>query len=520
MSTTFAPEMARNIEIWQLERLVPYARNARTHSPDQVAQIAASIVEFGFINPILVDSKAGIIAGHGRLLAARKLGLGEAPVVVLDHLSETQRRAYIIADNKLALNAGWDEKMLAEELREMAAEGVKLPLIGFSDEELDALEGLLAPDEQTDPAEEQIPAPPVQPVTVAGDVWLIGRHRLICGDCRDPAVVEKLLAGQRVNVCITSPPYATQREYDSNSGFTPIPPEEYVQWYGPVADNVAAVLAGDGSYFLNIKEHADEGERNLYVKDLVIAHKRQWGWRFVDEFCWRKTDNGVPGGWNNRFKNAWEPVFHFSRQPQIRFHPKRVGHESEDCFDYSPNNPKSKSGSGLLGAGVRGAAADGAKNQGAWQRSRNSLSDSNGRFEGVARPSNVIEVKSESAQGSHSAPFPRSLVEFFVKAFSDTADVVFDPFMGSGTTMAAAELLARNGYGCEISPAYCDVIVRRMMALTGEPATLAGSGETFVQAAESRGVDVDQAMNPKQQDPRAIRHNGQDPHYGARRKAS
>ena len=135
------------------------------------------------------------------------------------------------------------------------------------------------------------------------------------------------------------------------------------------------------AYFLNIKEHADDGERDLYVMDLVIAHRRQWGWRFVDTFCWRKTDNGVPGGWGNRFKNAWEPVFHFCRQQQIKFRPQAVSHESEDCFDYSPNNPKSNSGSGLLGTGTRGAAADGGKNQSAWQRSRNSLSDDSDEFE-------------------------------------------------------------------------------------------------------------------------------------------
>ena len=113
------------------------------------------------------------------------------------------------------------------------------------------------------------------------------------------------------------------------------------------------------AYFLNIKEHADEGERSLYVKDLVIAHRRQWAWRFVDEFCWRKTDNGVPGGWNNRFKNAWEPVFHFCRQQHHQVPAQAVGHESEDCFDYSPNNPKSKSGSGLLGTGARGRSCGG-----------------------------------------------------------------------------------------------------------------------------------------------------------------
>src|SRR5512142_2733082 len=121
MASQITPAMARRIEIWPTDRLVPYARNARTHSDEQVAQIAASIVEFGFNAPILVDSKAGIIAGHGRLLAARKLSLAEVPVVVLDHLSETQRRAYIIADNKLALNAGWDERVLAQELRELEA---------------------------------------------------------------------------------------------------------------------------------------------------------------------------------------------------------------------------------------------------------------------------------------------------------------------------------------------------------------------------------------------------------------
>jgi DNA modification methylase len=501
--------MARRIEVWPVGRLVPYAKNARTHSDAQVAQIAASIAEFGFNAPILVDSDAGIIAGHGRLLAARKLGLDEVPVVVLDHLSETQRRAYIIADNKLALNAGWDEETLAAELRDLEAEGVDLVLVGFSDEELD---DLLAPDvpEQAPDAEEEIPEEPANPVSRPGDVWAIGQHRLICGDCRDRETVEKLLAGSRVNVAITSPPYATQREYDSSSGFKPIPPDEYVDWYAAVAANIAAVLADDGSYFLNIKEHADDGERSLYVKDLVIAHRRQWAWRFVDEFCWRKTDNGVPGGWNNRFKNAWEPVFHFCRQQTIKFRPKRVGHESEDCFDYSPNNPKSKSGSGLLGTGARGDAAG-----------KLGATDNEGRYAGVARPRNVIEVKSESSQGSHSAPFPRALVEFFLLAFSDEGDVIFDPFMGSGTTTAAAALLNRAAYGCELSPSYCDVILRRIMNLTGETPVLIETGEMFATVAEARGVPVDQALNPKQQDSRAIKHHGPNPHYGPRkRKAS
>ena len=222
---------------------------------------------------------------------------------------------------------------------------------------------------------------------------------------------------------VTSPPYATQREYDPASGFEPIPPEDYTGWFREVAANIQAILAPDGSYLLNIKEHAVDGERHLYVKDLVIAHKRQWGWRFVDEFCWRKTDNGVPGGWGNRFKNAFEPVFHFCRQQEIKFRPKAVGHVSEDCFDYSPNNPRSMSGSGLLGTGARGSAADPCKRSGI-TRDRHAIDDDEGRYQGIARPSNVIEVKTESSQGSHSAPFPRGLVEFFVKAFSDPGDLV------------------------------------------------------------------------------------------------
>ena len=128
--------MAKRIELWPVERLVPYVRNARTHSDDQVAQIAASIVEFGFTNPILVDSDAGIVAGHGRLLAARKLGLPEVPVIVLDHLSEIQRRAYVLADNRLALNAGWNDEALATELAAIEAEGFDLAVIGFTDQEI------------------------------------------------------------------------------------------------------------------------------------------------------------------------------------------------------------------------------------------------------------------------------------------------------------------------------------------------------------------------------------------------
>src|SRR6202521_1948354 len=172
------PAMATHIELWSLDRLIPYARNPRTHSDAQVAQIAASIAAFGFNNPILVDTKAGIIAGHGRLLAARRLQLTEVPVIVLDHLTEAQKRAYILADNQLALNAGWDEDLLRIELAALQEEDFSLGLIGFEDEELarllaaqDATEGL------TD--EDDVPELPKTPASVTGDLWILGNHRLL-----------------------------------------------------------------------------------------------------------------------------------------------------------------------------------------------------------------------------------------------------------------------------------------------------------------------------------------------------
>ncbi|MCW5982455.1 MAG: ParB N-terminal domain-containing protein [Bryobacteraceae bacterium] len=508
--TATTAKMARRIEAWPVERLAPYERNPRTHSEAQVAQIAASIVEFGFNAPILVDSDAGVIAGHGRLLAAKKLGLHEVPVVILEHLTETQKRAYILADNRLAEGSGWDEDLLAEELAELERDGFDLSLAGFEDEELRALLAGVEDAQEETAAEEEIPEAPAVAVTQPGDVWLIGPHRLICGDCRDQDLVRRLLDGRQANVVITSPPYATQREYDPTSGFKPIRPEEYVAWYRSVAAMIESSLGADGSYFLNIKEHADEGQRNLYVKDLVIAHVRQWGWRFVDELCWRKTDNGVPGGWNNRFKNAWEPVFHLCRQSQIKFRPHAVGHVSEDCFEYSPDNPKSTSGSGLLGTGARGEAA-----------AKPGASDGDGRYRGIARPSNVIEAKTESSQGSHSAPFPRALVEFFVKAYSDPGDLIFDPFLGSGSAMAAAAVLDRAGCGVEISPAYCDVVLRRMWSLTGEEPSLAGIGEAFSAVAEARGVKINAVDDLRRRDSRSIRRkpNGM-PCYGREGKAS
>ncbi|HLJ48864.1 MAG TPA: site-specific DNA-methyltransferase [Bryobacteraceae bacterium] len=204
--------LSTQFEVWPIDRLTPYARNARTHSDEQVAQVAASMVEFGFTNPILVSGAGVVIAGHARLAAARKLRMSQVPVIVLDHLSETQRRALVLADNKLALNAGWDEEMLRVELDTLAEEGYDLDLVGFSDEEL--AEILRDPEEThaglTD--EDAVPEEPEIAITMPGDVWLLGDHRLLCGDATSTESVGIVLAGGLADMVFMDPPYNVDYE--------------------------------------------------------------------------------------------------------------------------------------------------------------------------------------------------------------------------------------------------------------------------------------------------------------------
>jgi DNA modification methylase len=197
-------QLSEQIERWPLDRLIPHARNARTHSEAQVAQIAGSIAEFGFVNPVLVGDDGVIVAGHGRVLAARKLGLTEAPVIVLAHLSPTQRRALMIADNQIAINAGWNEEMLAAELAALREEDVDLNLLGFDEDELDRL---LSGEDEEAAEEDEAPEPPVDPVSRPGDIWICGQHRVLCGDATVLSDVEALLDGELADICFTDPPY-------------------------------------------------------------------------------------------------------------------------------------------------------------------------------------------------------------------------------------------------------------------------------------------------------------------------
>jgi ParB-like chromosome segregation protein Spo0J len=187
--------LADRIGLWPIDRLRPYERNPRTHSEAQVDQIAASMVEFGWTNPVLVDEQGGILAGHGRLLAARKLGLPEVPVIRFEHLWEAQKRAYLIADNELALQAGWDDALLAEELAWLRDERFDLDLVGFDATELERLLALADGGAASDEAEDEVPEPPEDPVSRPGDLWVLGNHRLLCGDVTTLTDVERVLGG-------------------------------------------------------------------------------------------------------------------------------------------------------------------------------------------------------------------------------------------------------------------------------------------------------------------------------------
>lgn len=274
--------MAKRIELWPVDRLRPYERNARTHSAEQVAQIAASIVEFGFTNPVLVDSNDGIIAGHGRLEAARELGLKTVPVVVLDHLSDRQRKAYILADNQLALNAGWDTDLLRGELQDLAEMDFDLSLIGFSDDELaDLLPDLeeLAPE---DADADAVPEAPEEPVTKPGDVWLLGKHRVMCGDSSDPLRVDGLLQGKLPDAVVTDPPYGIgidgQKESKSKNPKHNRKAHEFRGWDNERPD------AGIFNYIAGINRPAVIWGGN-YFADLLPATR---GWIY-----WSKGQDGL-----------------------------------------------------------------------------------------------------------------------------------------------------------------------------------------------------------------------------------
>jgi DNA modification methylase len=299
--------MARRIEIWPIEKLIPYARNPRTHSAAQVAQLAASIAEFGFVNPVLVASDAGIMAGHGRLLGAQELKLKEVPVIVLDHLSPAQRRAYLLADNKLAELAGWDEDLLRMELKDLQLEEFDLGVIGFSDEELAEL---LSDDEVTTGLtdENAVPDVPERPVSVAGDLWLLGDHRVLCGDATDLKAVRKLIAGEQADLVFTDPPYNVDYEGYTADKLTikgdKMKPAEFDKFLrGTFVSYRAVVKQGASMYVCHASSVQREFQNALEASGFEVRCQIIWA---KNTFAWG----------HGRYKFQHEPIFYCHRAKQ------------------------------------------------------------------------------------------------------------------------------------------------------------------------------------------------------------
>lgn len=423
--------------------LKPWAKNPRKNDGEPVDKVAESIKRFGFSAPIVARrANYEIIAGHTRWKAAKKLGLDRVPVRLLD-IDEKNAHLLAVADNRLTELTAWDDAGVHEVLAQYDA--ADQLLAGWSQKDIEELEKSRRGAAE-DVEEDEVPELPKNPITRRGDVWTLGRHRIICGDSRDPLDVSKLVGNAKVNLAFTSPPYASQREYDEASGFKPIHPDEFVAWFCAVQANVRSVLASDGSWFVNIKPHSDGLDTSLYVMDLVTAHVREWGWHLASEFCWSRT--GVPGLPARRFKNQFEPVYQFA-QAEWKFRPQAVMHASDSVPSYDKKNS--------LAHGLKRAAGGG--HGPAWE---------NKPEEGLAYPGNLLPTFKNSEKGTgHTATFPVGLPSFFIRAYTDPSDNVYEPFAGSGTTLIAAERLDRTCYGIELSPAYCDVIVERWQNLTG-----------------------------------------------------
>lgn len=528
----------RRIEYMPLDQVVPASRNPKGHA---LAEIRASMERFGFLEPLLMDERTGrLVGGHGRLetladAEAADLDMPEG-VVRIDgrwsvpvtrgwsSVDDLEAEAALVALNHLTEIGGWNNQDLSTMLADLNA-GPGLAGTGYTPQSLDVLlASLKAPDEPDEPAQIQ---PPTKPFTKRGDVWMIGPHRIMCGDCRDDADVDRLVAGAEIHLAFTSPPYAEQRTYDPESGFAPIPPGEYVDWFELVAGNVARVLAPDGSWFVNIKAPSDGLDTDLYVLDLVIAHVRRWGWHFATELCWERP--GVPKQVSRRFKNAFEPIYQFARG-EWKMRPEAVRTFSENVpINAGPGSGNSNwaddQGSGIImgrkrkgrvtrngvdapdvrhtqtgaerstarkkssaadlqGAvgpkhGVRGddlkprrngvsGAAGGESHQGQGPYGHGEYT-----YTGLAYPSNRLPTFTGTHEAvGHTAAFPVGLPEWFIKAYTDPDDRVYDPFAGSGSTILAAHNQHRTGYGMELSAKYVDVICRRLQTHTGITPTL------------------------------------------------
>jgi DNA modification methylase len=430
---------ATQIKEWTITSLRPYARNARTHSRTQVKQIASSIERFGFTNPVLVSDDGEIIAGHGRVEAAKLLGWKTVPTIALSHLSEAERRAYVLADNKLALNAGWDREILAIELQALVDLEFDVELTGFSLAEVDfALdEASEADPDDTNTAEDAVAIATGPAVSRRGDLWLLGRHRLLCGDARSAVVFEALMDGGKANLVFTDPPYNVKidgnvcglgtvkhREFAFASG--EMSRAQFTSFLTETLGNIASVMR-DGAIAYVCMDWRHMGE--------LLAAGEEVFTELKNLVVWNKTN----GGMGAFYRSKHELVFVF----------KQGTAEHTNSF----------------GLGQTG-------------RYRTNVWD----YAGISS----IGASRSDELAMHPTVKPVALIADAIRDCSKRGETVLDAFGGSGSTLIAAEKTGRNARLTEYDPLYCDTIVRRWEAYTGKRAKLNVTGETFDALTEAR----------------------------------
>lgn len=423
-------------------QLQPASRNARTHTPRQVGQIAGSIQRFGFVNPILVNGKNQVVAGHGRLAAAIRLRLAEIPTLCLDHLTPAEQRAYALADNRLAELAGWDREILGLELQELVLDLDEIEVVGFSSGEVDVLLGELA---TSDAALDDIPLVAAGPaITGLGDLWEIGPHRLLCGDALQPESYTRLLGGRRAQLVFTDPPFN-------------VPVQGHVSGLGKTQHREFAMASGEMSIeeftaflrttFTHLVNHCQSGAINFVCMD----------WRHVGEVLaaasgiyselknvcvWMKTNAGM----GSLYRSQHELVFVYKAGNGPHVNNVELGRHGR----YRTN---------------------------IWQ------------YAGA----NTFHAERDRELTMHPTVKPVAMVADAIRDCSKRKGLVLDPFGGSGSTLMAAEQTGRHGYLMEIDPQFCDVIITRLREMTDLEPRLAGSGHSFDEVKAQRLVSESEA---------------------------
>lgn len=405
--------MELNIKYIKTVDLIPYINNSRTHSDSQVTQVASSIKEFGFTNPILIDDDRGIIAGHGRLMAAKKLGMDEVPTITLSGLTEAQKKAYVIADNQLALNAGWDTDALTNELKRLQELDFNLDLIGFDANELAQL---LEPEQVgglTD--EDDVPEVPETPITVEGDVWVLGRHRLMCGDSTSIDAVDEVMP-ETANMIFTDPPYLM----DFTGGIHADGSKSFNAKHGAIKNDKMSKQEGDD--FLDainaiIKTKVDGAFYITFYRLGIAQYYASFdrvGLQCRSLVIWDKGNHTLS---NSDYMSMYEPIFY------------------------------------------------------GWVN--------NHKFYGGKNGMDIWRIPRTSKNDLHPTMKPVELCEKAVKDGSQINGVVLDLFGGSGSTLIACEKSNRSCRMMELDPKYCDVIITRWQDFTGQKAVHADTGEAF-----------------------------------------